>query len=174
MTIYPGTESLLNIGRLSELTGCSVPTIRYYEEIGLLPEARRRASGHRMYDDSSVELLTFVRHCRDFGFPIDDIKALISISSSSERDCGETRQVAQAHLDTVRAKMTELTLLEKSLTKFVESCSDTCNGGPARHCTILKDILQPMPATATNTTATSVEPIASASAPAAKPGRCCG
>src|SRR4051812_40411206 len=109
--IHPTSDSMLTIGQLAEMTRCNVPTIRYYEEIGLLPEARRRASGHRVYDASAAKLLSFVRHCREFGFPIEDIRALISLSDSAERHCGETRQIAQQHLDAVRAKMAELAVL---------------------------------------------------------------
>ena len=72
----------LAIGALAERTGCSVPTIRYYEEIGLIPAARRRASGHRVYDAKSEELLTFIRRCRDFGFPVEQVRELVALSNS--------------------------------------------------------------------------------------------
>ena len=62
-------ESGWTIGGLAERTRCNVPTIRYYEEIGLIPPAKRRPSGHRYYDAAAAQLLTFIRHCRDFGFP---------------------------------------------------------------------------------------------------------
>jgi DNA-binding transcriptional MerR regulator len=85
----------LTIGALAERTGCNVPTIRYYEEIGLIPAAKRRPSGHRYYDSSAEELLTFIRHCRDFGFPIEQVRELVSLARSDERDCFETRDIAQ-------------------------------------------------------------------------------
>lgn len=130
----------LTIGALAERTGCNVPTIRYYEEIGLIPPAKRRPSGHRYYDAAAEELLTFIRHCRDFGFPIEQVRELVSLARSEERDCFETRDIAQAHLDAVRAKLTEMKALERSLTRFVDSCSAMCAGGPAAQCTILKDL----------------------------------
>jgi len=130
----------LGIGALAELTGSSVPTIRYYEEIGLIPAARRRPSGHRFYGGDTVELLRFVRHCRDFGFGIEQVRELVSLSASEQRDCFETRDIAQAHLDTVRVKLAELRRLEISLTRFVQSCSEQCAGGPATRCTILQDL----------------------------------
>jgi MerR family copper efflux transcriptional regulator len=142
----------LTIGALAERTGCNVPTIRYYEEIGLIPQAKRRPSGHRIYDHAAQELLSFIRRCRDFGFPIDQVRELISLSSSAERDCAETRDIAQAHLQTVRDKMAELRALERSLARFVKSCNEVCAGGPATQCSIQKDI----------------------AAPAAAPKACCG
>ena len=136
----PQTEAALTIGALAERSGCSVPTIRYYEEIGLIPPARRRDSGHRVYDASAVDLLTFVRHCRDFGFPIEQVRELVSLAASEQRDCYETLDIAQAHLKTVRAKLAELHALERSLARFAKSCSEMCAGGPAARCTILRDL----------------------------------
>lgn len=136
----PQTEAALTIGALADRSGCSVPTIRYYEEIGLIPPARRRDSGHRVYDASAVDLLTFVRHCRDFGFPIEQVRELVSLAASEQRDCFETLDIAQAHLKTVRAKLAELRALERSLARFAKSCSEMCAGGPAARCTILRDL----------------------------------
>lgn len=134
----------LTIGALAERTGCSVPTIRYYEEIGLIPAARRRASGHRVYDARSEELLTFIRRCRDFGFPVEQVRELVALSKSNERDCFETLKIAQEHLKAVRAKLAELRGLEKSLSRFAQDCSEQCAGGPAAKCSILKDMAQPV------------------------------
>lgn len=133
----------LSIGALAERTGCSVPTIRYYEEIGLIPEAKRRPSGHRVYDARAEELLSFIRRCRDFGFPVEQVRELVALSQSSERDCFETLQIAQTHLQAVRAKMAELRSLERSLARFARSCSEMCAGGPAAQCSILKDMSAP-------------------------------
>jgi len=133
----------VTIGTLAERTGCSVPTIRYYEEIGLIPAAKRRPSGHRVYQADSEALLTFIRQCRDFGFPIEQVRELVSLSQSQERDCFETLEIAKAHLTAVRAKMAELRALDRSLSRFVRSCTEMCAGGPAAQCTILKDMATP-------------------------------
>ncbi|CAN7603086.1 helix-turn-helix domain-containing protein [Variovorax paradoxus] len=133
-------ERPLSIGALAERTGFAVSALRYYEEVGLIPPATRRPSGHRVYDEKVQEVLTLIRHCRDFGFSIEETRALVLLSTSDERDCAEARDLAQAHLDTVRVKLKELQNLERSLAKFVRSCSDECVGGPAPKCTILKDL----------------------------------
>jgi len=133
-------DAPLSIGALAERTGCNVPTIRYYEEIGLIPPAQRRPNGHRVYDAAAQELLTFIRSCRDFGFSIEQVRALVSLTHSADRDCVEARDIAQAHLEAVRSKLTELRVLERSLAKFVTSCTTACAGGPAAKCTILKDL----------------------------------
>ena len=150
----------LTIGALAERTGLNVSAIRYYEEIGLIPQAMRRPSGHRVYSDQSQELLTLIRHCRDFGFSVEDTRALVSLASSEERDCVEARAIAQVHLDTVRAKLAELQALERGLSRFVSACTEQCAGGPAPQCTILKDL-------ALNDAALQAKG-------AAEPSRCCG
>ncbi len=130
----------LTIGRLAELTRSNVPTIRYYEEIGLLPRATRRLGGHRTYGEADLQRMTFIRRCRDFGFPIEQVRALVALTERPDRDCVEARDVAQQHLDAVREKLRELRALEKSLKAFVTSCDADCAGGPAADCVILEDL----------------------------------
>lgn len=136
--LYP--SGLLTIGALAERTGLNVSAIRYYEEVGLIPAAMRKASGHRVYSPDAQEVLTLIRHCRDFGFSIDDTRALLSLSASEDRSCVEARDIAQVHLDAVLAKLAELQTLQASLARFVQSCGEQCLGGPAPKCSILKDI----------------------------------
>jgi DNA-binding transcriptional MerR regulator len=144
----PHIDRPLSIGALAERTGFNVSALRYYEEVGLIPPATRRPSGHRVYDEKVQEVLTLIRHCRDFGFSIEETRALVSLSTSEERDCAEARDIAQLHLDTVRSKLKELQNLERSLNRFVQACTDQCLGGPAPKCTILKDLgLRDAPAT---------------------------
>jgi len=134
---------VFTIGALAKATGTSTPTIRYYEEIGLLPPASRTASGQRSYDESDVGRLTFIKQCRDFGFSIEQVRVLLDLSISSQRDCVETRDIAQAHLDEVRTKMKELRALEARLQTFVTRCNDACAGGPGADCLIFKDMATP-------------------------------
>jgi DNA-binding transcriptional MerR regulator len=134
------SDRQLGIGAMAERTGFNVSALRYYEEVGLIPPATRRPSGHRVYDEKVQEVLTLIRHCRDFGFSIEETRALVSLSTSEQSDCALARDIAQHHLDTVRSKLEALRNLERSLTKFVRTCSDQCIGGPAPKCTILKDL----------------------------------
>ena len=84
----------IRIGILARMTGCSVPTIRYYEEIGLIAPASRRSSGHRVYDPAAAQTLSFIRRCRDFGFTIEQTRALLSLADGKDRDCIEARDIA--------------------------------------------------------------------------------
>lgn len=132
--------SHVGIGVLAQRTGLNVSAIRFYEEIGLIAPAARRPSGHRVYGQDAQEVLTLIRHSRDLGFSIEETRALVSLSTDGKRDCVEARDIASAHLTTIRAKLADLQRLEQSLTKYVQACSDECAGGPAAQCTILKDL----------------------------------
>lgn len=130
----------LTIGRLAESTGLSVSAIRYYEDIGLIPKAQRRPSGHRVYGPDAQGALALVRSFREFGFPIEQIRVLMTLSTDTQLPCDQTRAIAQEHLGTVRSKIAQLRQLEGNLMRFIRSCSESCIGGPAPKCSILKDV----------------------------------
>ena len=130
----------LTIGAMAERTGCNVPTIRYYEEIGLLPKACRTPGGRRFYGEPDFRQLLFIRRCRDFGFSIEQVRALASLTESADSDCYGARDLVQSHLAAIREKLVELKALEQSLAGLVESCNAACAGGAAADCVILEDL----------------------------------
>jgi len=130
----------LTIGTLAARSGCNVPTIRYYEEIGLLAPASRRSGGHRTFGESDLRRLPLIRRCRDLGFPIERIRALVALAEDPKRDCFEAREMAEAHLDEVRAKLAALRALERNLARFVKSCTTACAGGRPADCSVLEDL----------------------------------
>jgi DNA-binding transcriptional MerR regulator len=132
--------SSLSIGFVARQTGCTVPTIRYYEELGLLPAVARSDSGHRNYGADAVRRLAFIRRCRDFGFSIEQVRKFIGLLDQPDRPCVEARDIASKQLVKVRDKLAELRALEASLSAFVASCNAACAGGAAVGCTILEDI----------------------------------
>lgn len=138
-----GKANVISIGRLAKASNCSVPTIRYYEEIGLLPPANRNEGQQRVYGDVDLGRLNFIRRCRDFGFPIERIKEMLDLVATPERDCVAARELARTQLDVVRHKLKELRALEKSLKQFVDDCNSLCAGGPVSDCVILSDLSQP-------------------------------
>lgn len=134
---------VLTIGALAKAVGLTTPTIRYYEEIGLIPAPGRTGRGQRVYQDTDVERLTLIRRCRDFGFSIDQTRQLLGLSISTNQDCVGVRDIAQARLDEVRGKLVELHALERTLKSFVTQCDAVCSGGAARDCLVFKDISSP-------------------------------
>jgi DNA-binding transcriptional MerR regulator len=130
----------MRIGTLAQRTGTNVPTVRYYESIGLLPRATRQEGGHRLYSETDVERLTFIRRCREFGFSVEQVRSLVALARDRSRSCLELRDVAATHLSDVRARIRELEGLAQSLESFVETCDTTCPGGAGPDCTILEDL----------------------------------
>lgn len=128
------------IGMLAQRTGATVPTIRYYEDIGLLPRAHRQESGQRIYGNDATKRLIFIRRCREFGFSIEQVKALVSLMHDEKRSCIEARDLARIHLESVRAKLIELRKLEKGIARLVKSCEMSCLGGPSPKCVVLEDL----------------------------------
>ena len=130
----------ISIGVLAQHTGCTVPTIRYYEHIGLLPAGPRTEAGRRVYGDAAVRRLTFIRRCRGFGFSIDQVRELVGLVDNADRPCSEVRDIAAVHLKQVREKVLELQALEASMSAFVNGRETACAGGAAVDCTILEDL----------------------------------
>lgn len=135
----------MKIGELARRARTNAPTIRYYEEIGLLPAPARRDGGQRSYDDSDRRRLTFIRQCREFGFPIEQVRSLVALTEDDDRSCMEARSIAQVHVDAVRERLAELKGLERRLTDFIKRCDALCLGGPGVDCVILKDMAAPRP-----------------------------
>jgi DNA-binding transcriptional MerR regulator len=133
----------LSIGTLAAEAQCSVSTIRYYEEISLLPQPQRRGGRHRIYGSADLRRLTFIRRCRDVGFSIEQVRELVSVMEAPEHDCTAARDVAQMHLNDVREKLEGLRALERSLRILVDTCTARCAGGPASACVMLVELATP-------------------------------
>lgn len=130
----------LKIGALAKATRTTTPTIRYYEDIGLLPAPPRQAGSQRIYEQADVRRLTFIRRCRDFGFPIDKVRRLVALVQDGSRPCVEARDLAFSHLAEIREKLGELRELERSVAAFVDSCDHSCAGGAGADCVILEEL----------------------------------
>lgn len=123
-------KSDLTIGKVSGMTGVKVPTIRYYEQIGLLPAPPRTEGGRRTYERKDAERLTFIRHSRELGFEIDQIRTLLHLQDRPDQSCAEADVIAKARLVEVKEKIASLRALEAELERMVEGCShgrvETC------------------------------------------------
>ncbi|MEH6525699.1 MAG: helix-turn-helix domain-containing protein [Sneathiella sp.] len=115
----------LGIGALSQLTGCNIETIRYYEKIGVMTIADRTAGGHRQYENEQVKRLFLIVRCRQLGFSIDEIRTLLSLVDGGNPSCSEVKSVTEEHLSDVQQKIADLRKLEDVLKKMVAECSGT-------------------------------------------------
>jgi MerR family mercuric resistance operon transcriptional regulator len=118
----PGNGAI-QIGELSRRAGCNIETIRYYERIGMLPRPARTASRYRLYADPDIRRLRFVRRARELGFTLDEVRALLALSTDPGDDlCSEVRQLADRHLADIRAKIADLRAMESVLSDAVRRC----------------------------------------------------
>lgn len=113
---------MLSIGDLSRKTGVKVPTIRYYEQIGLISTPERSTGNQRRYSKSDLERLAFVRHARDLGLTIDAIRDLAALAGHPERPCADADRIAREHLQSVREKIARLQRLERELDRIATGC----------------------------------------------------
>ena len=114
----------IQIGELSRRTGCNIVTIRYYEQIGLLPAPARSAGRYRVYGTADVRRLAFIRRARELGFTLDEVRTLLSLSAGDGQDtCANVREVAERHLADVRAKIGDLQAMEHVLADAVRRCA---------------------------------------------------
>jgi len=109
------------IGAASELSGCNIETIRYYERIGLVPKLPRNASRYRMYSAGDVQRLVFIRRARELGFTLDEIRALLRLADMAD-PCAAVHDVAAGHLADIRAKIVDLRKMARLLAKAVRQC----------------------------------------------------
>ena len=114
---------MLPIGKLSLATGVKVPTIRYYEQIGLLPAPERSLGNQRLYGRATQERLAFIRHARDLGFPLDAIRELLSLSDDPDHPCAAADAIARRQLRAVHARITRLQALQAELERMVAQCA---------------------------------------------------
>ncbi|TKD17410.1 MerR family transcriptional regulator [Rhodobacter capsulatus] len=114
---------MLSIGRLSQETGVKVPTIRYYEQIGLMPAAERSTGNQRLYGTAARRRLSFIRHARDLGFPLEAIRDLLGLSDQPDQPCGAVDAIARAQLTTIRSRIARLQALEEELMRMIGQCA---------------------------------------------------
>lgn len=91
-------SSVLAIGKLGAQAGIEVPTIRYYEHIGLLPEAERSAGKQRLNNLKALERLAFIRHARELDFTLEAIRDLLRLSDTPDQSCAAADAIAKAQL----------------------------------------------------------------------------
>lgn len=135
----PGPAALA-IGELSRRTGVNIETIRYYERINMMPHPPRTSSGQRVYGEVETRTLTFIRRARELGFSLDEIRTLLALSAEYGRKaCAEVRDLAADHLEDVRAKIADLTAMERVLADAVRRCDE----GKSAGCPLIETLSGP-------------------------------
>jgi DNA-binding transcriptional MerR regulator len=112
-----------SIGKAARISGVKVPTIRYYENIGLLPTIARSEANRRTYDKGDLRRLAFIRHARELGFDVDAIRTLLKLQDDPDQPCHAADAVARARLVDVERRIASLQLLRGELQKMVRECA---------------------------------------------------
>lgn len=123
----------MNIGQVAEASGVSAKMIRHYEEIGVIPKIARTMSGYRLYSETDVHLLRFVRQARDLGFSMEQIKTLVGLWRNKRRKSSEVKKLALEHVESLETKIRQLSEMSKTL-KHLAHC---CHGDERPECPIL-------------------------------------
>jgi DNA-binding transcriptional MerR regulator len=125
---------MLTIGKLGAAAGVKIPTIRYYEQIGLLPGAERSTGNQRLYTRAAQDRLAFIRHARDLGFTLEAIRDLLGLSDRPDQSCAEVDAIARAQLIAVEGRIARLQALKAELERMVDQCA----GGAISDCRVIE------------------------------------
>lgn len=128
---------MFSIGELSRRTGVKVPTIRYYEQTGLLPEPYRTDGNQRRYGAEGLERLSFIKHARELGFSIGAISSLIELEEQPDRSCNKATEIAREQLSFVQEKLRKLKALEVELQRVADGCP---GNGTSKDCYVLASL----------------------------------
>jgi len=123
----------MNISKVSNLTGVSAKTIRYYESINLMPEPARKENGYRDYSDREVDILRFIQSGRKMGFTLKDVASLLELWQDKNRASRDVRELAKRHIIEVEERISELKDIRNTLKNLVECC----HGDDRPDCPIL-------------------------------------
>jgi len=131
----------LKIGELAKRTGALVETIRYYEREGLLPKPGRSEGNYRVYSDTDLERLQFIRHCRSLDMTLEEIRDLLRFRDSPDENCGEVNALLDEHIEHVTKRIKELKLLQKNLIGLRSLCQQA---QASKDCRILQSLATPV------------------------------
>ena len=127
------------IGEASRITGIKAPTIRYYEQTGLLAAPHRTEGNRRTYSEEDIRRLSFIRHARELGFEMDAIKTLLSLQDDPHQSCAAADTVARTHLADVRQRLARLKALADELERMIQQCKS----GEVGECRVIQILSDP-------------------------------
>jgi len=112
-----------SIGQMAKAGNCKVQTIRYYEEIGLLPIPERTEGNQRFYRQDHRNRLAFIRHSRELGFSLDQIRQILAMTDDPNHSCEEVDAIAREHLREVDSRIKRLQSMKKELKRMITQCA---------------------------------------------------
>ena len=132
---------MLTRGKLAERTGCNIETIRYYENVGLIPQPKRSDSGYRSYTSEHIRLLNFIQRARGLGFSREQIHGLLELSADGQGHTrADVKALTEAHIDEVSQKIRDLQRMKRRLTQISSYCDGSASS--AGSCPILGSLFE--------------------------------
>lgn len=128
----------MNIGQAAAASGVSAKMIRHYESIGLIAPGLRTASGYRQYSQREVHLLRFIRQARNLGFPLEQIRVLLSLWQDTGRASGDVKRLAASHIAELDERIRALSDMRNTL----QTLADACSGDSRPDCPILQGLAE--------------------------------
>ena len=126
---------MFSIGELSRETGVKIPTIRYYEQMALIDAPERSQGNQRRYSQEGLQRLSFIKHSRDLGFSIENIRELLELRQHPDSPCDNAHGIAARHLSDIRAKITKLRRLETQLRRIAK-----CHACSVAECVVIETL----------------------------------
>jgi MerR family transcriptional regulator, copper efflux regulator len=126
----------MNIGEAARRSSVSAKMIRYYENVGLMPAAGRKANGYRDYDETDVAALQFLRRSRDLGFSMDETRDLLTLWRDRSRPSREVKQLVERHVADLTRRIQEMKAMRDALAQLSKACA----GDDRPDCPILADL----------------------------------
>lgn len=127
---------MITIGELARATGVSAKMIRYYESVGILPEAQRDPNNYRIYTRSDVELIQFVKNVKALDFDFESIKQLVGLYVDHERTSSEVKELALAQIDFLTERIAQMEKAKQTLSILAKRCP----GDEQPDCPILDEL----------------------------------
>jgi DNA-binding transcriptional MerR regulator len=126
----------ISIGELARRTGVKVPTIRYYEQAGLLPVPARTEGQQRRYGQAAIAGLNFIRHARELGFEAAAVRELLALSEQPDRPCADS--IARRHVEDIDRRIAQLVALRRELQRSL----DVCGHGRVGECRVIEALAE--------------------------------
>jgi len=123
-----------SIGQMAKAGHCKVQTIRYYEQIKLLDIPTRNSGNQRIYNQTQFNRLKFIRHSRELGFSLDQIREILTLSDNPTHSCQQVDDIARSHLQDIESKILRLTGMKKELKRMMKQC----HGDQIADCRIIE------------------------------------
>lgn len=127
----------LKIGEVAERGRVNLETIRYYEREGLLPKPPRLPSGYRMFPESAVSRIRFIKRAQELGFSLAETRELLSLRFDPNSDCSDVQRLARAKLNDIEQKIRALQSMKRVLRSLAEACPGC---GPSTDCPIIESL----------------------------------